>query len=1210
MWIVVLVPPGIACGADQAPETHIPSGTIESQSFFTAPPTETVRQFESLPRHRTGLDFVYHWNESPRYERLLNSSAVGGGVGVGDYDGDGLADLCLTRPLGGHRLYRNLGDCRFTNVTEQAGVRDDGAWSTGVTFADINADGRLDLYVCCYDGPNRLYINQGNGTFAEQAKAFGLDFNGASIMMAFGDYDRDGHLDGYLLTAGLIPKPSQRFRANFVNNRPVVPQDLQEYWQLFYLPGERAALAEAGQLDHLYHNRGDGTFEDVSPSAGIAGCDFGNAVLWWDYNTDGWPDLYVANDYFGPDHLYRNNGNGKFSDVTRLNLPRTPWTSMGADAADLNNDGLMDLIASDMSGTTRYKRMIDMIDVEKSGWFLELAEPRQYMRNAVFMNTGRERFLEMAFLTGMADTDWTWSIVAGDLDNDGRIDVFVPNGMTRDWMDIDLALRAQALPPAQFTPFWRSQAVRADQNLAFQNLGDCRFQSVGQDWGLDQKGPSFGAALADLDNDGDLDLVVNNFEAPARLHRNHASLHHQVKIRLVGRSLNRFGIGATIRLMTASGQQMRYVTLAHGFMSATEPVAHFGLGQDSRIDELVVIWPDQHQDIFRDLPADRFFIVSEGTPPSVEAKPPPITRTWLAPAHSPSGLRHEEEIYDDFAHQPLLPWKLSELGPGLAFGDVNADGCCDFYLSGSSGHPGSLYLGNRSGKFQQSPQPAFSASADEMASLFLDANGDGFQDLFVVTGGVEVQTNQEVLRDRLYLNDRNERFLPAPVDAVPDLRESGSTAVAADADRDGDLDLFVGGRVIPGHYPQAPPSRLFNNDGGKFTDITESRAPGLLKAGMVTAAVWSDTNADGWPDLLVATEWGPIRFFQNLNGFLVERTQDAGLASCLGWWNSIAPGDVDHDGDIDFAVGNLGLNSRYRPAPSEPLQLYYGDFAGDGRLQTIEVIKTSSGLMPLRGKSALEKIVPGLNEKFPTHHLYASATLSDILGTDLLESTPKLEVNTAESGVLINDGQGKFAFRSLPGLAQVAPVHGIALADLDADGHLDLILAHNSHSPHRETGRLNGGVGLLLAGRGDGHFVPLWPNRSGLLIAANARAMSTGDLNGDGWIDCVVGVNQGELRAFENTVDRTNRVLGVRLQGQRGNPTAVGSRIILKLKGGRMQTAEVYAGGGYLSQSEATVRFGLGTTGEVDQIEVRWPRGKITQHRVNLQSSPIVLKEE
>ena len=879
-----------SAGQDPGPKAVPQTNTIRSQPLksFSAGSSHTL--FENLSTSLTGVDFVHRWNEAPRYQRLLNSSTVGGGVAVGDYDGDGLPDICLSRPSGGYRLYRNLGDCQFTNVTDQAGLKDDSVWSTGVTFADLNQDGLLDLYICSYDSPNRLYINKGDGTFSDQAKAYSLDYRGASIMMAFGDYDRDGNLDAYLLTAGMMPNPSQGFRVKFVDGRPVVPGELQEFWQLFYLPNANAAVAEAGQFDHLFHNNGNNTFREVSKEAGITDCSIGNSVVWWDYDSDGWPDLYVANDYFGPDHLYRNNGNGTFTDVAREVLPHTPWTSMGADAGDLNNDGLIDLIASDMSGTTRFKRMIDMVDTEKSGWFLDLAEPRQYMRNAVFYNTGKDRFLEAAYLTGMADTDWTWSIILGDLDNDGRLDVFVPNGMTRDWMDSDLAMQAKALPPDQFAQFWRAQPKRADVNLAFQNLGDWRFRNMGPAWGLDRLGPSFGAVPVDLDNDGDLDLVVNDFEAPARIHRNGSHNHHRVMVRLVGTGRNRFGVGATVRLESAGGRQMRYITLARGFMSAGEPAAHFGLGGDERIIRLAVEWPGGAVSEFRDLPADQTHTITEPSPTTVPRGPETTLPALFKRSQALPDARHVEEPYDDWAVQPLLPWKLSQLGPGLAWGDVDGDGRDDLYMSGSRSQPGKLFLNEGQGKFHQSAGPAFAAAHNEMAPLYFDANGDGFLDLFVVSGGVQGEPGSEQFRHHLYLNDGHGRFSPAPEKTLPDLRDSGSVAVAADFDRDGHMDLFVGGRSIPGKYPLPPSSRLLKNDQGRFVDVADSLALGLRQAGLVTSAIWSDVNGDGWLDLLVGCEWGPVRLFHNQQGHLVERTREAGLADHLGWWSGIAAG--------------------------------------------------------------------------------------------------------------------------------------------------------------------------------------------------------------------------------------------------------------------------------------------------------------------------------
>ena len=870
------------------------------------PPTHEHRKplFDRLTVERTGLDFVHQWNQAPRFERLLNSSVAGGGVCVGDYDGDGLPDVFLTRATGGNQLYRNLCDFRFTNVTEKAGVADTNTWGTGATFADVNNDGRLDLYLCAYESPNRLYVNQGNGTLVEQAKAFGLDFNGASVMAAFADYDRDGDLDCYLMTAGLIPKPHQKFRAKFIGNRPTVPEELQEVWALIYQPGDRASLVEAGQFDHLYRNNGNGTFTEVSKPAGIAGAEFGNAAVWWDYDDDGWPDLYVANDYFGPDHLYHNHRDGTFTDVAQAALPHTPWTSMGADAADLNNDGLLDFIATDMLGTTHFKRQLGIGSIERNAWFLDLAEPRQYMRNALYLNTGTPRFMEAAYLAGLTATDWTWSPLLGDLDNDGWVDLFVSNGMTRDWMDSDLGQMAPATTSPDQARFWKNQPKRIEANLAFKNGGDLRFQNVSHEWGLDYVGVSFGAALADFNGDGNLDLVVNNFEEPAGVFRNRGGDSHRLLVRLKGTASNRFGLGATVRLETPSGRQMRQLTLARGFASSSEPLAHFGLSRDARINTLTVEWPSGHRQRFDDLAADHLYTITE---PS--GHPAPVFTPKVAPMFAPfaglTNLTHEATLFDDFQREPLLPFKLSQLGPGMAWGDVDSDDDDDLYLGGTTKKPGELWLNDGHGKFHRDPEPASAPAAEEMAPLFLDADADGDMDLYVVTGGIACEPGDAVLRDRIFLNHGKGHFAPAPPDRPPDVRDSGSVAAAADFDRDGDLDLFVGSRSIPGRYPVTAHSRLLRNESGQFTDATDELASGLGQAGLVTSAIWSDANGDAWLDLLVTCEWGPVKLSLNENGKLKERTREAGLADRLGWWNGIAARDLDNDGDVDFVVTNF-----------------------------------------------------------------------------------------------------------------------------------------------------------------------------------------------------------------------------------------------------------------------------------------------------------------
>lgn len=1130
---------------------------------------------------------------------LLTDQCSGAGVCIGDYDDDGWPDVFITNYDRGDRLYRNLGRWRFLDVTDRARVGGGGRWSTGAAFVDVNQDGRLDLSVSVFNGPNRLYINKGDGTFEDQAQAWGLDFSGASVMTAFMDFDRDGLLDAYLLTHRLnvgtahrLPRGSKdafnRAVIRVAGTRVLVNPAFEELFATLDKGPGRTELIIAGQRDYLYHQTRAGTFAISNRTARIQGNDIGLAASWWDYDEDGLPDLYVSNDYRGPDRLYHNEGRGVFTDVAGQVLPHSPWASMGADVADINNDGHLDLFAADMSGSTHFRRQISMTDLEKDRWFLESGTPRQYPRNALYLNTGAGRMMEAAYLTGLVNTDWTWSPKFADLDNNGWVDLFLSTGMSRDFVNNDLSARLRERGAS-----WRNTPVLRQKNLAFRNLGDLQFKSIGPEWGLDQVSASYGAAYGDLDRDGDLDLVVTSFGEPVSVFRNSGSTGHRVLIRLKGARSNSWGLGSTVRIETPSGCQVRYLTATSGFASSNEPLVHFGLGAHQVIDQLSVNWSSGQRQVFERLSADCFYTITEPTNPTKEiAETPPVQpRFERKPALEM--VRHREQPFDDFQRQPLLPWKLSQLGPGIAIGDINGDGLDDLYLGGAAGQSGMLCTRDSQGRFRTAPQACFDKhqACEDAGACFFDADGDADLDLYVVSGGVECSAGDALLGDRLYLNDGHGQFADAPPGALPNERDSGSVVAAADFDRDGDLDLFVGSRSIPGAYPLPALSHLLVNTGGRLTEQTVACAPGLDRVGMVTSAVWTDVNGDGWIDLAVALECGPVKLFVNNNGTLKDRTREAGLADLLGWWNGITSGDLDGDGDFDFVVMNLGLNTRYVATPEYPAVLFFGPFDATGVSHVIEAYYEDGELLPVRGKSCLTRAIPSLAERFTTYEEYARATLARILTQPLLERARRLEMNTLESGVLLNEGAGRFRFRPLPRLAQIAPGFGVVVTEVDGDGKPDLYLVGNFFSPQAETGRMDGGVSLLLKGIGDGSFAPVPPKESGLLVPGDAKSLATTDLNGDGWADFIVGVNDSQPLVFENRGAAHPAPLNIRLAGPPGNPTAIGARVTVLRTDGTTQTAEVQAGGGYLSQSSPVLTFGLGETGQAKEVQVRWPNG-------------------
>ncbi len=1181
---------------------------------------EPGRLFERMDPAAVGVDFVHQTNPEPKYRNLLNqqlpsNALVGGGVAIGDYDGSGLPDIFLTRPSGGNRLYRNRGNFEFEDVTEAAGIVDD-SWGGGAAFADINGSGHLDLFVCGYDTPCRLWINQGDGTFVEGAEAAGLDFKGAPVMMSLIDYNGNGHLDIYLATNHYAISYARGDHGESGEGPGTGSGDAvvrladeatEGELQLAFDERGMEVYGQRAQKDILFRNNGDGTFTDVSEEAGIYGRNYALSATWWDSNGNGLPDLYVANDFYGTDRLYLNQGNGTFENVINQALPNIPWFSMGSAAGDLDNDGRLDFVATDMAFTSHYKQKIGMGEMGDATLFLQISRPPQYMRNAVFRNSGTPRFQEVAHLAGLAATDWTWAVKLADFDATGWMDAYFTNGMIRDFINSDLL--AESLKHPDPGAFWAEQPQLREPNHAFRNHGDWRFEKIAAEWGLDHYGVSFGAAVADLDGSGYLDLVVNNFEEPVGIYRNRATGNHRVVVRLRGTESNTFGYGATVRIETADGKQVRYLAPQTGYMGSDEPIVHFGLGTVDAIDLLTVEWPSGRVQEFGDLAVNRVYTIREpaGVAPERDEPEPPETMFSRG-----VGPRLAETPFDDFQQQPLLPFKLSQMGPAVAVGDIDGDGRDDFFLGGPAGEHGLLF---RTGATDGGPgidtPETIAADSDyyDMGVLFFDANANGLKDLYVVSGSVRVELGNALLRDRLYWNRGDGRFERAEDGVLPDLRDSGSVVTAADFNRNGLLDLFVGSRSVPGDYPAIPESRLLRNEGGRFVEVTDSVAPGLREAGMVTTAVWADTDNSGWQDLIVAYEWGPIRVWRNENGGLVDRTEEAGLAGLSGWWTGLAVGDVNNNGHLDIVAGNLGLNSKYKASPEKPMMLYYADYTGTGERQVIEAKWEGDTIYPVRGLGCSSDAMPILRERFPTFHEFASSTLVDIYTPEVLEDAERREMTELRSGVFLNDGAGRFEFVPLPRLAQVAPVYGVTLADITGNGNLDLVLGQNFYSPEPETGWLAGGVSQLLLGRGDGTFDLVEADESGIVVSGDAMGLAAADLNDNGWLDLVFGVNDDHLQMYLNRGIESNAVQPIRLRYRAGNPDAVGARVDAVLSDGTARSAQVHAGQSYMSQSTSLISFGLGPEAYIEQLNVRWPDGSESTYELapEIRGEPVTL---
>ena len=1158
----------------------VAEATITGQPFSARSGPRGKTMFVQLPADETGFKTENRYADPEMWGKLYHEFGVGpmgSGVAIGDYDGDGRPDIFVVSKTESCRLFRNVGDFRFEDVSEKAGVADHGdaarIWKQGAAFADVNNDGWLDLYVCRFNQPNLLYLNKGDGTFREAAHASGLGVVDASSMAAFCDYDRDGWLDVYVQT-------------NLLNT----------------------ATHPAGQRDYLFHNNRDGTFTDVTEQAGLSLQDTqGHSATWWDYDNDEWPDLYVANDFAPPDKLYRNRGDGTFTNVIDQTLPHTPYSSMGADLGDVNNDGKIDLIVTDMAARSHQKDQRTMAATRA-----RQTDPRDdstaaqgYLRNALYLNTGTSRTLEAAYLAGIDATDWTWSPRFEDLDNDSRLDLFVTTGMHREIHNADLIQAMMAAETAMGRiRIARSSPILNEPNLAFRNLGDLQFKDASVAWGLDHREVSFASAFGDLDGDGDLDLVFTNYEAPATLLRNDGDSGHSIIIALRGSSSNRFGVGASVRLETASGAQVRTLCLARGYMATSEPILHFGLGDEQAVTRLTVSWPSGHRQVFEHLAVDSSYTITEPEGPAQIPATGAATTTQFSDVSQALGLAvtAREESIDELAHQPLLPFRMNRRGPSLAVADVNGDGRDDVVIGGTTQDPLRLLLASPAGGFVPTPNPpsGLKPSPNDGPVLLFDADGDGTNDLLVTKGGNSLPVGMPEYQPLLWLNDGQGRFRPSPAGMLPNLSINTGAVAAADFDHSGKLSLFVGARLQGGEYPSPPPSSLLRNHGSSFEDVTDSLAPDLREVGMVTAALWSDVDHDSWPDLLVAVDWGHVRYFHNQQGTgFQDWTEKAGFAAAgTGWWTSIAASDFNGDGALDYVVGNVGLNTPYRGDPAHPALLLHGDFAGDGSLQQVEGYYENDTLYPRRTRRELAAMIPSILKRFPRNDLYARADLKTVLGADALDAAKHFAATELRSGVFLSQADGRFRFDALPRLAQIAPLQGMVAGDFDGDGYADLYAAQNSYSPAPNVGRLDGGLSQLLAGNGQGQFDAMPVATTGLLVPGDAKAVVNIDFDLDGLPDFLVSRNHASSLAFRNGGLPDRHFLSIRLHGAQGNPTAVGAVVRLTLDNGVSQTCQVSAGAGYYSQSTAACFFGYPKGNFPNTVVVTWPSGTVTQHLV------------
>jgi enediyne biosynthesis protein E4 len=1086
--------------------------------FFSCSPGEKECNslFSLLSPSATHVDFINQLTENEQFNIIqylyFNNGA---GVAAGDINNDGLVDLYFTANQTSNKLYLNKANFKFEDITEAAGVAGKGDWKTGVTMADVNGDGLLDIYVCevgkykTITGRNQLFINQGNLTFKDEAREYGLDFQGFSTQAAFFDYDRDGDLDMYLLNHSVHTSRSY----GSVNLRI-----------------EHDSLAG----DRLYRNDevdGKRVFHDVTRQAGILSSQigYGLGVNIGDISNDGYPDIYISNDFHENDYLYINNGDGTFSERLTEMIAHTSRSSMGNDVGDINNDGLLDIMVLDMMPDEEKirKQSGGEEDYELSQIKLKYGYYYQFVRNTLQLNLGGGMFSEIGQLAGVYSTDWSWSPLFCDVDNDGWKDLFITNGIYRRANDLDYVRfltkdKQFALSPDKGgvpdKELYEQMPLYPNVNYIFKNNKDLTFTNKAAAWGFNDRSFSNGSTYADLDNDGDLDLVVNNINEKAFLYRNNASGsldNHFLSVLLKGKGLNTRGTGARVTVYCGAQKQITEQFSTRGFLSATSDILHFGLGPTEFIDSIRVRWPDLSEQVLRNIQADRAITVKweDAAKPSGK-KTTGIPEKKLFAFSEIAGLKfkHTEDDYTDLNREKLIPHSLSAEGPPVAVSDVNGDGKDDLFVGGARGQAAMIFMQQENGTFMPLDVPQFDREkyTEDVDAVFFDADGDGDQDLYIVRGGSVLPVGNPLLSDLLLINNGKGEFTKS---SLPAVSHNGSCVRPCDFDGDGDLDLFLGSRSVPGSYGLSPVQYLLENDGhGNFKDVTDARSGDLKNMGMVTDAAWMDYDGDGYPDLVATGEWMKMCIFRNDKGYFKDATSMAGLDETSGWWNCITVADIDGDGDPDLVGGNLGLNSILKASVSEPVEMYLNDFDNNGTLDQVICSYQNGVSYPVASLDDLTGQLPYLSKLYAHYADFGGKTAKDIFGKKALQQSTLKKAVLFESCIFLNNGKGVFTRTAMPTEAQFSQVRDILVQDFNRDGIMDLALVGNDYAVRPSYGRYDASYGWCLLGNREKKYKAMMPVESGFVVKGDSRRMAPVTIDGLQYI--LVTVNNGNLHLF------------------------------------------------------------------------------------------------